>query len=369
MASKFLNLVSLASLAVLALSSFEAVGATSVDRAHVARHAAAAHHHARGHDAVAKRKRQSSGSACRPRPSSSGSAAPASAPAPTSSAPAPSSSAPAPTSSAPAPSSSAPAPSSSSSAAPSPSASPASSNNKKWGLAWPNGDASWLSNFADLGNIGYLYTWSPSLPSNIPDGIEGVPMVWGWDQVSEFQQTVVAGYAKYALGPNEPNEPSQSNMDPGSAAQLWRQYLEPLVNEGYTLISPACTNDQAGLDWYQQFFQTCPDCTVHAIAFHCYTTDAQNCIDYAQTLYDTYGKPIWITEFADQNFTGEGGQADMDEVWAFATQMKDWINGTPWLQAAFPFGIMNDLQGVNTLNALLNAGSNTPTSLAYSYFG
>ncbi|EIW82202.1 hypothetical protein CONPUDRAFT_153090 [Coniophora puteana RWD-64-598 SS2] len=360
MASKFLNLVSLTSLAVLALSSFEAVGATSVDRGHVARHAAAAHH-ARGHDAVAKRKRQSSGSSCKPRPSSSLSSAP------TSSAPAPITSAPAPTSSAPAPSS-APA-SSASSAAPSPSSSPATNNSKKWGLGWPNGDASWLNNFAELGNIGYIYTWSPSLPSNIPDGVEGIPMVWGWNQVSEFQQTVVAGYAKYALGPNEPNEPSQSNMSPGSAAQLWRQYLEPLVNQGYTLISPACTNDQAGLDWYQQFFQTCPDCTVHAIAFHCYTTDAQNCIDFAQQLYDTYGKPVWITEFADQNFTGDGGQASMDEIWGFASQLKDWVNGTPWLEAAFPFGVMNDLQGVNTLNALLNTADNMPTDLAYSYFG
>ncbi|KAH7904146.1 hypothetical protein BJ138DRAFT_1167070, partial [Hygrophoropsis aurantiaca] len=263
-----------------------------------------------------------------------------------------------------------PPPSSSSSSAPaSTTTSSSSGGTKKWGLGWPNGDSDNLATWATLPKVGYLYTWSPSIPSGLDQyGIEGIPMCWGWNQVDEFQKTVVAGYAKYALGPNEPNEPTQSNMSPQSGAQLWQQYLQPLKQQGYTLISPACTNDQAGLDWMAGFFQACTGCTVDAIAFHFYSTNASAFITYATTLYDTYKLPVWVTEFADQNYSGEGGQASMDEIWAFQATVTSFIDNTWWMQGAFPFGTMGDLQGVNELNALFTSDSD-PTSLAYNYFG
>ena len=37
-----------------------------------------------------------------------------------------------------------------------------------------------------------------------------------------------------------------------------------------------------------------------AIAFHFYGTDPRAFVEYATTLHETYNKPIWITEFADQ---------------------------------------------------------------------
>ena len=109
-------LLALASVAIVALSSAPVhVNALVADRAQVARHA-------RGHDAVAKRKRgdSSSASACKPRPSSS--LPPTSTPAPTSTTP---------TSSAPPVSTSA----------------ASSSNGKQWGLAW-GADPTYLPNFA-----------------------------------------------------------------------------------------------------------------------------------------------------------------------------------------------------------------------------
>ena len=36
------------------------------------------------------------------------------------------------------------------------------------------------------------------------------------------------------------------------------------------------------------------------MAFHAYTTNATDLIDYATYLYDSYGMDVWITEFADQ---------------------------------------------------------------------
>jgi len=233
-------------------------------------------------------------------------------------------------------------------------------------LGWPNGDADYLSTFAARPNVGFLYTWSPYLPTNIY-GLKGIPMLWGYDQVSDFQSLVVAGYANYVLGMNEPNEPSQSNMSPSDGAALWKQYIDPLKASGYYLVSPACTNDQAGLDWMTSFFQACSGCQVDAVAFHFYGTNAQDFISYATQLHNTYNLPIWVTEFADQSFSG-GAQASQDEVYAFASTVANFVDSTSWFEAAFPFGLMSDLQGVNTANSLLSS-DDTPTSLAYNYFG
>jgi len=233
-------------------------------------------------------------------------------------------------------------------------------------LGWANGDASYLSTFAARPNVGFLYTWSPYLPTDLY-GLEGIPMLWGYDQISDFQSLVVPGYAKYVLGMNEPNEPSQSNMSPADGASLWQQYINPLQNSGYYLVSPACTNDQAGLDWMAGFFQACSGCHVDAIAFHFYGTNAQDFISYATQLHTTYNLPIWVTEFADQSFSG-GAQASQDEVYAFAGTIANFVDSTSWFEVAFPFGVMSDLQGVNTANSLLSS-DDTPTSLAYDYFG
>ncbi|KAF9246948.1 glycosyl hydrolase catalytic core-domain-containing protein [Melanogaster broomeanus] len=340
-ALKLLNILALASVAIVALSSAPVqVNALVADRSHVVRHI-------RGHDAVAKRKRDSS-TACKARPTSYiPTSTPAAAPTPATPTPAP--------------------PTTTTSATPAPSP---SSGGQKWGLAWANGDQTWLANFARP-NVGYIYTWSPYLPSGYQElGLQGMPMLWGWDQVTDFQNLVVKGYANYVLGMNEPNEPGQSNISPSDGVSMWMQYINPLQYEGYYLISPACTNSDAGTTWYQQFFAGCQSagCHIDAIAFHAYTTDAQSVIDYATQLHNTYNMDIWITEFADQNFSGTGDQATMDEVWAFAGTMINFVDNTSWIRAAFPFGAMSDLQGVNTDNSLLGS-DNYPTDLGYTYFG
>lgn len=74
----------------------------------------------------------------------------------------------------------------------------------------------------------------------------------------------------------------------------------------------------------------------------------------------------------------------MDEVWDFAGQIVNFVDNTDWMCGAFPFGkspfslyrvpthkpsgIMDDLQGVNTNNALLQPDG-FPTALAYYYLG
>jgi O-glycosyl hydrolase len=190
-------------------------------------------------------------------------------------------------------------------------------------------------------------------------------MFWGEKQAADFKRIVVKGYAKYALGFNEPNQQGQSDMSPQRGAQLWKQYLEPLAGQGYTLISPATTNAPSGKKWMQDFFGQCGGCTVSIVAVHWYGTKADEMIAYLKDIHATFGRPIWVTEYACQDFGG-GPQANSGQVWAFHQQVKKFMDDTEWIKAYFAFGFMHNMGNVNPLNQLL--GSNgKPTDLGYLY--
>jgi len=239
---------------------------------------------------------------------------------------------------------------------------------KKAGLAWPNGGDSALQYYKGS-KTKLLYTWSPHCPSNAKSlGFECVPMCWGWKQVDDFQKTAVEGYAKYAMGPNEPNQDGQSDMSPDSGAELWNTYLKPLRSKGYTLVSPAVTSAPNGKTWMKDFFDKIGGTDgVDIVALHWYDVGANKFIDYVSDFYTTFKKPIWVTEFACQNFNG-GAQCTMDEVWTFMGSVTKWMDDTWYIYAYFAFGVMHDMQGVNDDNQLMS-GSGKPTDLGYMYIG
>ncbi|KAF7984812.1 hypothetical protein HWV62_11830 [Athelia sp. TMB] len=188
----------------------------------------------------------------------------------------------------------------------------------KIGLAWANGDDPSLVHFKTA-KVSLLYTWSPSFPSNAKAlGFHPVPMLWGKNQVSSFKKLVVKGYSDTVLGFNEPNESGQSNLTAAQGASLWKEYIQPLKNEGYTLISPATSSNPNGMVWMKAFIKACGStCTVSCaeriliavliesfqfdgFATHYYDVTSSGLIDYINLWHKTFGKPIWLTEFACQ---------------------------------------------------------------------
>lgn len=99
---------------------------------------------------------------------------------------------------------------------------------------------------------------------------------------------------------SRPNEPGQSNMSPADGAQLWKEYIDPLKDQGYTLISPAPSSRPDGFTWVGEFLGNCTGCTVDRIALHYYDITSQGFIDWVTKFHDAYGRDIWVTEFADQ---------------------------------------------------------------------
>ncbi|KAI0346748.1 hypothetical protein BDW22DRAFT_1350998 [Trametopsis cervina] len=301
------------------------------------------------HGYIAKRSNGSNTSTtkrCKKKPSSpaSSSASPTATPPPETHAAAPSSSKAAPSSSQ-THASSTPAP-----------APPTDNGNKKIGLAWPNGRSD-LANFITE-NVGWIYTWSPEQPDSSRSdnyGLEFMPMLWGPNQISSFQKAVKPGYADYILGFNEPNEAGQSNLDPGYAASLWKQYIEPLRASGYKTCSPATSSNPNGYTWVQNFLKACDGgCTFDCVAIHWYDVKFEDFKAYTEKWHDGFGKDILITEFAPQNFNG-GAQLSPDGVWNFYQQAMPYIMQTPWIKAAFPFGFMHDMSGVNMADQLMSS--------------
>ncbi|KAI0660251.1 hypothetical protein C8Q70DRAFT_914119 [Cubamyces menziesii] len=229
--------------------------------------------------------------------------------------------------------------------------------------AWGDGNDPSLANFKTSHVVG-LYDWTVQKPSAADSlGFDFWPMLWGGseDMISAFESTVTAGYGTIILGFNEPNEEGQSNLDPFTAAALWQQYIEPKRSLGYKTCSPAISSRPNGQQWMQEFLQACSGCTIDYQCLHWYDIGFSGLQTYLEENHDTFGLPILLTEFADQDFNS-GAQPSLGDVITFMQQALEYFDNTDWILAACPFGILFPQAGVTNNNALQNADG-TPTEL------
>lgn len=60
-----------------------------------------------------------------------------------------------------------------------------------------------------------------------------------------------------------PDEPTQLNMDPNTAASYWKQEVNSRAGMGYDIWGPAVTSSARGEQWMDNFLAACGgDCTV-----------------------------------------------------------------------------------------------------------
>jgi len=236
----------------------------------------------------------------------------------------------------------------------------------KVGLAWaPDVPKEWIRNMVQSanGNIGYVYNWSPwKFEPEILAGAKFAPMLWGWDQVGQFEQLVQPGFSDVVLGPNEVNQDGQAYMSEGNAADLWNRHIGPRRAMGYRLGSPCTTNAPGGLEWIANWINMVgekPD----FIAIHWYGVDINDFKNYAIRTHEMFGRPIWITEYACTDFSYQRGC----DVWAFTQEATNWMDQQSWIEAYFQFGFVGDLHGVSEVNRLVDLGTGWPTGLGSSF--
>ncbi|OCH93544.1 hypothetical protein OBBRIDRAFT_724588 [Obba rivulosa] len=245
------------------------------------------------------------------------------------------------------------------------------SSGAKAGLAWPNGSYIGMQQFETTGKVQWYYTWSPNSVQG--SGIEFVPMLWGNTQVSDWQSTInstiSSQHVTHALGFNEPEQSSQSNLSPSDGAALWQEHMEPLKAQNVTLCSPAPSSAPSGKQWLLDWLNACDGgCTVDIIALHWYDINSTTFMEYLEDFHNTFQKNLWVTEWACQNFNQANSQCSLQDIVNFMNATQDFMDNTPWVERYAWFGAMENLQGVNQEDALIDT-SGTINTLGEQYIG
>jgi hypothetical protein len=160
----------------------------------------------------------------------------------------------------------------------------------------------WQARVASL-NPSWHYSWGAALPAPEPEGVEFVPMIWGYwgankkftDRIETLRQAQQRGELTHLLGFNEPDGKKQANMTVAKAIEAW-PYLE---KTGLRLGSPAPVH--ADREWLQQFMAEAKkrNYRVDFICVHWYGgPNADALVNRLKKIHQMYDKPIWITEFA-----------------------------------------------------------------------
>lgn len=161
-------------------------------------------------------------------------------------------------------------------------------------------------------------------------GMEFLPMSWSLpfninDLVIHYQNG-----CGYILGYNEPNLKDQANMTPKQAAKGWPELVSAAKSLGMKLVGPAVnygTLEGYGdpVVWYDEFLSQ-PGVSIDdidAIALHAYMPSGNAVKSLMIRKFAKYGKPLWLTEFANGDARTPGQQA------AFMQEALSYLEADP----------------------------------------
>lgn len=164
-------------------------------------------------------------------------------------------------------------------------------------------------------NIGWYYNWGwkSFKDTNYKNtkfyDLEFVPMVWGDDAYTiyeKFEHAKTQEY-KYMLGYNEPDLQWESNLDVNTLCNRWYDFTN-YKGSNMRLGSPAVSTFPTwSSNWWEPYWKRVKankKLGFDFIAVHSYQGNydgKKSALQYLQAIdecYETYGKPIWVTEFA-----------------------------------------------------------------------
>jgi hypothetical protein len=203
-------------------------------------------------------------------------------------------------------------------------------------------------------NCSWYYNWSTDAFNNsIDEGVEHIPMMWGGAEDNVEAITNMTTTSNYILGFNEPDIGSQANMLFFNAIDTWNEYISPL---NMRKLSPAPAAPGGDSEWLKMFMNGGYKCLntflndgswglysdylddetktwvsgmsddVDAVVLHYYRSEInlQGLLDAVETLWNTYHKPIWVTELSI--FGMKGTSIDYSyEIAERRTQMADFV--------------------------------------------
>ncbi|MFO0788449.1 MAG: glycosyl hydrolase [Pirellulales bacterium] len=244
--------------------------------------------------------------------------------------------------------------------------------------------------FADTGasynglqaaGAGWYYNWGTA-PSNIGAfDANFSPMIWGAGQMGSVNY-VLGQNPQYVLGFNEPERSDQANMAVSTAITNWTtisnatQSYNAAHGTNIKLISPAVADTggaTGGQQWLSNFMSqaSANNLKVDAVAFHWYAVSTPNdpasaasqFLSRVDSYHNSYGLPVFITEFAIHDWGGSYTDAQIIEanrqflnIVIPGLESRSYVAGYSW------YNWFSD-------SALFSGNPSTPTPMSYGYNG
>eukprot|EP00930_Biecheleria_cincta_P096278 TRINITY_DN8814_c0_g1_i2.p1 TRINITY_DN8814_c0_g1~~TRINITY_DN8814_c0_g1_i2.p1 ORF type:complete len:2454 (-),score=397.32 TRINITY_DN8814_c0_g1_i2:177-7538(-) len=180
-------------------------------------------------------------------------------------------------------------------------------------------------------NWHYTLEGQPDLQTWDSLEIDFIPMIWGHGTIPPAKAEGLPPGRRALLGFNEPNFPSQSNLDPFTAASHWPKIEKLAADHGITtIVAPSMSYGPSmdPIDWLYQFFAHCVGCKVDGVALHVFSCYG-GALKYQLDRYRVFGKPLWITEIAcsdpasPERLSAQGQMAYMQEAIPLLEQDPD----------------------------------------------
>lgn len=172
----------------------------------------------------------------------------------------------------------------------------------------------------------WFYSWSSSMPGDVPDGIEFTPMTWGKlgkksdAMFAKLRQQRDESQISALMGFNEPDKKNQSNITVNEALAMWPRLMEL----GLPLASPGCVHPDN--QWMKDFMKGVQEreLRVDFVCVHSYGgPNANGLMNRLSRIHKMYGRPIWITEFAVGDWAAKSAQKNKHRPKQIATFMRE----------------------------------------------
>jgi autotransporter-associated beta strand protein len=179
--------------------------------------------------------------------------------------------------------------------------------------------------FADVGanysnlqatGAGWYYTWGTGVANPGNFDAKHYPMFWNAPSQGTIDN-VKARNPEYVLGFNEPERPDQANMTVAQAIASWTTISNSFTGTSTKLVGPAVADTggaTGGQQWLANFMSqaNANGLKVDAVAFHWYGVSnpnnpsgaASSFLSRVDSYYNSYGKPVFITEYAIHDWGG-----------------------------------------------------------------
>lgn len=248
---------------------------------------------------------------------------------------------------------------------------PAPVLSSKAGLAWP------INQFGDgtnpplgpwsTGKISWIYTWHWDY-APLPIGntnLEWVPMLHGQGGAADFIGKIRSGAydnVKNVLLFNEPDlnyPPYAYQLDVNTAIGITLQIFQAIAQRGSKwnarIGTPAMSYN---MGWLQQYLagvkSQCPTCKFSFVPVHTYTTDANQFKANIQNYHNTFGLPVWVTEFCATDFNNRNWQMSSPDVASFMADTTGWLDAQSWVERYSWFGVMRAVDVQDKANMVMN---------------